>query len=424
MKDLNAGTLPLYLGYALGAEGTKARAEIEAMAAEVAKVRARKPAGRLDPGADRGPRQGAHDAPVPSRRPHPAEGGRPARRADGPGRLGGGGDLPPDDPDLPTTGRRLAYAKRLTDGTHPLVARVLVNRVWMHHFGRGIVGTPGDFGTQGERPTHPELLDWLADEFMAGGWRLKRLHKLIMTSTAYRQSSRRDPRQGGDRRRRPALLAGCPSAASRPRRSATRSWPSAAGSSPAMFGAPVPVSKNEVGEVVVGVERKREFGPTETAGGESRRSLYVQVRRSQPPALLETFDAPSMEPNCELRTSSTVTPQALLLMNSRFVLDQARRFAERVRREAGDDPRGAGRPRLAAGARPPSRPGRRPRRRSPSWPSRPRPSARGPGARPARRRQGRAKDKAKDKPPADPALRALAALCQTLLGSNAFLYVD
>ena len=72
------------------------------------------------------------------------------------------------------------------------MARVLVNRVWMHHFGRGIVATPGDFGVLGERPTHPELLDWLADEFVAGGWRLKRLHRLIMTSTAYRQSSRRN----------------------------------------------------------------------------------------------------------------------------------------------------------------------------------------------------------------------------------------
>ena len=71
--------------------------------------------------------------------------------------------------------------------------RVLVNRVWMHHFGRGIVATPADFGTLGDRPTHPELLDWLADDFVAGGWRLKRLHRLIMTSTAYRQSSRRTP---------------------------------------------------------------------------------------------------------------------------------------------------------------------------------------------------------------------------------------
>src|SRR6185369_7960851 len=96
-----------------------------------------------------------------------------------------------DDPAVPTSGRRLAYARWLTDGKHPLVARVLVNRVWMHHFGRGIVNTPADFGALGERPSHPELLDWLADEFVRSGWRLKPLHRLIVTSTAYRQSSRR-----------------------------------------------------------------------------------------------------------------------------------------------------------------------------------------------------------------------------------------
>ncbi|MEO6739248.1 MAG: PSD1 and planctomycete cytochrome C domain-containing protein, partial [Chthoniobacteraceae bacterium] len=91
-----------------------------------------------------------------------------------------------------SSGRRLAYAKWLTSGKHPLVARVLVNRFWMNHFGRGIVNTPGDFGAQGERPTHPELLDWLASEFMDGGWKLKPLQKLMVMSTAYRQSSRND----------------------------------------------------------------------------------------------------------------------------------------------------------------------------------------------------------------------------------------
>src|SRR5437763_413371 len=109
-------------------------------------------------------------------------------------RSAGTPEFPVDAPGLPTTGRRLAYARHLTSGRHPLVARVLVNRVWMHHFGRGIGATPADFGALGERPTHPELLDWLADEFVRGGWTLKRLHRLIVTSTAYRQTSRRDPR--------------------------------------------------------------------------------------------------------------------------------------------------------------------------------------------------------------------------------------
>src|SRR5215469_16375944 len=93
-------------------------------------------------------------------------------------------------PRLPTW-RRLVVGW-LTDPRHPLTARVIVNRVWMHHFGRGIVGTPGDFGKLGERPTHPELLDWLARQFIGSAWRLKDLHRLIMTSSAYRQSSHRD----------------------------------------------------------------------------------------------------------------------------------------------------------------------------------------------------------------------------------------
>ncbi len=136
--------------------------------------------------------------------------------------------IPSDDPTIPTSGRRLAYARHLTTGKHPLVARVLVNRVWMHHFGRGIVNTPGDFGMLGERPSHPALLDWLADEFMSQGWSLKSLHRLILTSTAYRQSSRRDRSW---RRSIPttACWAGCRSAASRPKPSATPSSPRAVG---------------------------------------------------------------------------------------------------------------------------------------------------------------------------------------------------
>ncbi len=85
------------------------------------------------------------------------------------------------EPKLPTSGRRLAYARHLVDGRHPLVGRVLANRIWLHHFGRGLVETPGDFGVLGNRPTHPELLDWLADELVRQGWSLKQIHRLIMT---------------------------------------------------------------------------------------------------------------------------------------------------------------------------------------------------------------------------------------------------
>ena len=98
-------------------------------------------------------------------------------------------EIPEKDARLPTSGRRLAYARHLVKGDHPLVGRVLVNRIWLYHFGRGLVDTPGDFGVLGTRPTHPELLDWLADELVRQGWSPKRLHKLIMTSSVYRQSS-------------------------------------------------------------------------------------------------------------------------------------------------------------------------------------------------------------------------------------------
>ena len=421
-EALNSATLPLYLLYALGEEGTKARTEIEGMAADVGKLRRKKPAGNSIRALTENPGQ------VPTtylfHRGDPTQ----PKEAVPPGELtvlatDGTGDLPADDPALPTTGRRLAYARRLTDGKHPLVARVLVNRFWLHHFGRGIVGTPGDFGTQGERPTHPELLDWLADEFMAGGWRLKRVHKLIMTATAYRQSSRRDPRQDAldaDNH----LLGRMP--VRRLEAEAFRDAILAVSGrlEPAMFGAPVPVSKNDLGEVVVGLARGSEFGPTEAAGGEGRRSLYVQVRRSQPPALLETFDAPLMEPNCELRCTSTVTPQALLLLNSRFVLDQARAFAGRVRREAGDDPRAqVARAWLLAFARAPAETETAAvlafldeQRAGFAAAPAPAPPA-------ARTRDGRGMKPA-EATPADPALRALAALCQTLFGSIEFLYVE
>jgi hypothetical protein len=89
-------------------------------------------------------------------------------------------------PDLPSTGRRLSFARHLTNGQHPLFGRVLANRLWLHHFGRGIVDTPGDFGILGQRPTHPELLDWLATEIVREGWSLKRMHRLILTSAVYR----------------------------------------------------------------------------------------------------------------------------------------------------------------------------------------------------------------------------------------------
>jgi len=249
-------------------------------------------------------------------------------------------DFPVKDAKRRSSGRRLAYARDLTDGDHPLVARVLVNRVWAHHFGRGIVGSLGDFGALGEKPTHPGLLDWLASDFMANGWKLKRLHKLIMTSAAYRQSSRRSPaldRVDPENR----LLA---------RMSVRRLDAEALRDSilavsgklnVALHGKPVPVKEDEVGQIVIGVENKDGEGKPgkdiPMAGQEYRRSIYVQARRSRPLASLDTFDLPAMTPNCEERSASTVAPQALMLMNSRFVSEFVGHFANRVAKETKGD---------------------------------------------------------------------------------------
>ena len=232
-----------------------------------------------------------------------------------------------------STGRRLAYAKWLTSGNHPLTARVLVNRFWMHHMGRGIVNTPGDFGRQGELPTHPKLLDYLADEFVQSGWKLKSLHRLILTSQAYRQSSvndaalRADPenklyarfklRRLDAETMRDSMLA------------ATGTLVRAA------YGPPSGIGRDPQGRVIPGIDKGTITTHKVDPAGEAdfRRSIYIQVRRSTPLTVLDTFDAPVMTPNCEMRAQTTVAPQSLLLMNDTFVLDTAGRLAERIEKE-------------------------------------------------------------------------------------------
>jgi mono/diheme cytochrome c family protein len=244
------------------------------------------------------------------------------------------------DPNLATSGRRLAFARWLTRGTNPLVARVLVNRVWLHHFGRGLVGTPSDFGVMGERPTHPELLDWLASDFVEHGWRLKRLHRLIMTSTAYRQSSTHhalgDERDSDNRLYWRKPVQRLDAEVIRDSILAT-----SGALNKAMFGPPVPVRPDIHGQIVLGLDKTEGDNkmPVEVAlkGEEFRRSVYIEVRRSRPLAVLHAFDQPVMEVNCERRQPSTVPTQALMLMNSQFMLDQAARFAARLKTDAGED---------------------------------------------------------------------------------------
>jgi hypothetical protein len=315
--------------------------------------------------------------------------------------------IPENDGRRPSTGRRLALAKRLTDGTHPLTGRVLVNRFWLHHFGRGLVDTPGDFGKLGEMPSHPELLDWLATDFMKNGWRLKRLHHLIMTSQAYRQASRRlakldelDP----DNR-----LLGRMSVRRLEAETLRDSILFVSGQwNPRMFGKPIPVKEDEVGQIVVGVSTNdnsnRPTGKTVSLGAaKNRRSLYVQLRRSKVLSFVDTFDAPTMEPNCTKRTVSTVAPQALMLMNNSFVINESRSMAGQLQRLA------KGRLDTQLGLARETALGQAP----------------GPGelAQSAAFIEKQAALFAAQKEK-QPDLAALANYCQALLSSNAFIYVD
>jgi Protein of unknown function (DUF1549)/Protein of unknown function (DUF1553)/Planctomycete cytochrome C len=235
-----------------------------------------------------------------------------------------------------TTQRRLSYARYLTNGKHPLVARVLVNRFWMHHFGRGIVPSVTDFGLLGEQPSHPELLDWLADEFIQRGWSLKELHRLILTSTAYRQASTR--RNELDAIDPDNILLGRMSIRRLEAEVVRDAILTSSGRlSSKRFGVPVPVTPDEVGQIVIGLDNRdsagRPKGKLEDMGEEAvRRSIYVQVRRTMPLGVLEPFDNPIMFPNCGQRACSTVAPQSLLLMNNEFVAVNAEAFAEQIQR--------------------------------------------------------------------------------------------
>jgi len=230
------------------------------------------------------------------------------------------------DPGVPTSGRRLAFAKHLTSGRHPLVGRVLANRLWLHHFGRGLVETPGDFGTLGVRPTHRDLLDWLAGELVTQGWSLKRMHKLIMLSTVYRQSSvaRHDSGpQAVDARALDANDAWYwhfPVRRLEAEILRDRMLVASGLLDRRLYGSAVPIAEDFVGQVVV-------------ADDVPRRGVYLQARRTKPVSFLQTFDSPVMTLNCERRVPSTGAPQSLMLMNSEFVLKLANLFALRLRSE-------------------------------------------------------------------------------------------
>jgi len=225
-----------------------------------------------------------------------------------------------------TTGLRLAFAEWMTRPDHPLTARVIVNRMWQHHFGTGIVSTPGNFGVTGSRPTHPALLDWLAVEFMRQGWSAKRFHKLMMTSTVYRQISQR----GREGDRQPSLIDS---------------------ENHLLWRMNLRRLDAEVlRDSVVAVSGKANYkmgGPPimlkatpsglQTLVDHDRRSVYLVARRSNPLTFLQVFDYPIIDVNCTRRSASATPLQSLTMINSKFLTDSAGHLANRVEASVGND---------------------------------------------------------------------------------------
>ena len=224
---------------------------------------------------------------------------------------------------LRTSGRRLALARWLTSPQHPLLARVIVNRLWNHHFGEGIVATLDNLGVSGAKPTHPELLDYLASELIRSNWDLKRLHRLLVTSAVYRQSSSlRSPTPSRDPDN--ALLWRARARRLDAEELRDASLAVADELSSTLNGPYTPVSKDRQGQIVI----------AETSPGARRRSLFMQHKRTEPINVLEVFDAPQLNPACGKRTQSAVALQALTLLNSEFLRNRARSLAARVIRES------------------------------------------------------------------------------------------
>lgn len=254
-----------------------------------------------------------------------------------------GTDSPTFDParykqeDVPSTFQRTALAEWLTnvdEGAGRLSLRVMANRMWHYHFGRGIVNTPNDFGIQGDRPTHPDLLDWLAGQIVRDGWHLKPMHKRIMMSATYRQASAHDPaRQSADpdniylSRFEPRRVEAEVVRDAMLKVSGTLN--------PDMYGRPVfPFMHPDA--IATGSTDK---WPKDVVDDATtwRRSIYINIRRSVLVPMMESFDAPDATASCAVRNATTVPSQALTLMNSRFAIDQATHFSNRLQEKYGDD---------------------------------------------------------------------------------------
>ncbi len=255
-------------------------------------------------------------------------------------------------PGAKSSGRRRALAEWIASPNNPLTARVLVNRLWHYHFGRGIVPTPSDFGRTGLAPTHPELLDWLAAEFVDNGWRIKPMHKLILLSRAYRQSSRvnmasveASARREGASPRRVNPVTVDPGNTLLWRQNMRRleaeairdAILSASGQLNLKMGGRgfFPTLPREVLSTQSMPGNGWEKSPPEE---QARRSVYIFVKRTLGVPFLETFDVASPDTPTPARATTTIAPQALILLNSQFVDEQALAFADRLLRQSGSSP--------------------------------------------------------------------------------------
>ncbi len=231
----------------------------------------------------------------------------------------------PPWPGASKTGARLALARWLVRPDNSLTARVWVNRLWQHHFGTGIVATSENFGRSGALPTHPELLDWLALQLIQGGWSSKAIHRLIMTSSAYRQSSRV----------RPDAEKLDPGNVLVSRMPLTRVDAEALRDSILFIAGRLNESRYGPPELLF--VRHDGMVMTPDPSARQRRSIYLQQRRATVHTMLDLFDYPQMGPNCSQRANTTVAPQALFLLNNTLIRTLAESLAERVSKEAGND---------------------------------------------------------------------------------------
>ena len=212
-----------------------------------------------------------------------------------------------------TTGRRTKLAEWLTDKEHPLTPRVIVNRIWLKHFKDGLVASPNDFGELGKAPSHPELLDWLASEFLHSGWSFKHMHRLILHSSAYQQTARREP--------------GTKESEIDPLNRLLWRYP------------PKRLDAAQVRDAMLKVSGVLDpsLGGPSVKGNQLRRSIYVRKIRNTPDEVLKGFDSPTGFNSTPVRDATTTPGQALLLMNGDWMLQRARQFAEQLRSIHGDD---------------------------------------------------------------------------------------